>query len=101
VPAPPPAAPAAVASRPAPTGFAALVTDGDQLLRGGETRAALSRYEEAARLNPSDAKTQRQIGRCYSRLGQQDRAIPFFRRYLELAPDAPDAAFIRAILEKQ
>jgi serine/threonine-protein kinase len=97
---PPPSAPSA-AARPAPTGFAALVADGEQLLRAGDTRTALARYQEAARLNPADAKTQRQIGRCYSRLGQQDRALPYFQRYLELAPDASDAAFIRAILDKQ
>ena len=33
------------------------------------------------------------------RAGQPDRASENYRRYLELAPDAPDAAFIKSIVK--
>jgi serine/threonine protein kinase len=75
--------------------------EGEALLRGGDVEGALAKYQEAARANPSDAKAQRQIGRCYNRLGQRDRAQPYLKKYLELAPDASDAAFIRAMLEQK
>jgi tetratricopeptide (TPR) repeat protein len=79
--------------------FAGAFAEGEQLFRAGDVDGALARYQEAARLNPSDAKTQRQIGKCYNRLGQRDRAVPFIKRYLELAPDASDADFFRAQLD--
>jgi Flp pilus assembly protein TadD len=101
----PPAAPSAAAAvakaQPAAGAhtFAAAFADGEQLLRSGDVAGALARYQEAARLNPTDAKTQRQIVKCYNRLGQRDRAVPFIKRYLELAPDASDADFYRAQLD--
>jgi tetratricopeptide (TPR) repeat protein len=98
-----PSAPgAAAAATPAlagPRTFAAAFADGEALFKSGNTEAALAKYEEAARLNASDARTQRQIGKCYNRLGQRDRALPYFKRYLELAPDASDAEFIRAMVD--
>jgi hypothetical protein len=75
--------------------------EGEALFRGGDVQGALARYQDAARANPSDAKAQRQIGKCYNRLGQRDRALPYLKRYLELAPDASDAAFIRAMIEQK
>jgi hypothetical protein len=90
-PPPPPRPPATAAKGP----FA----EADALFKSGDVEAALAKYQEVARANPSDAKAQRQIGKCYNRLGQGDKAMPYFRRYLELAPDAPDAKFIRADLD--
>jgi eukaryotic-like serine/threonine-protein kinase len=90
---------AAAPAKPAPHTFAGAYAEGDALFKGGDVSGALARYEEAARLNPQDARTQRQIGKCYTRLGQRDRATPHFRKYLELAPDAADAPFIRALVE--
>jgi serine/threonine-protein kinase len=98
-----PARSAGFAAKPAAASgahsFAGAFAEGEQLFRAGDVDGALARYQEAARLNPSDAKTQRQIGKCYNRLGQRDRAVPFIKRYLELAPDASDADFFRAQLD--
>jgi serine/threonine protein kinase len=100
-----PAAAAAVspevaAARPstAPKGAFA---EGQALLRGGDVEGALAKFQDAARANPSDAKAQKEIGKCYNRLGQRDRAQPYLKKYLELAPDASDAAFIRAMIEQK
>jgi Flp pilus assembly protein TadD len=92
------APPAAAKPATAPKGAFA---EGQALLRNGDVDGALAKFQEAARANPSDAKAQKEIGRCYNRLGQRDRAQPYLKRYLELAPDAPDAAFIRAMLEQK
>ena len=80
-------------------GVAGVFAEGEAAFRGGDVDGALAHYLDAAKMNPSDARTQRQIGKCYNRLGQRDRAEPYFRRYLQLAPDASDAAFIRADLD--
>ncbi len=100
-PAVPVAAPAAAAAAPPKPSTApkSPFADGEALFKSGDVEGALAKYQEAARANPNDAKTQRQIGKCYNRLGQRDRALPYFKKYLELAPDASDASFIRAMLD--
>ncbi|HEX4458159.1 MAG TPA: protein kinase [Polyangia bacterium] len=96
----PPSTPAPpTVAAPAAHSFAGAFADGETAFRSGDVDAALARYLEAAKLNPGDARTQRQIGKCYNRLGQRDRAEPYFRRYLQLAPDASDAEFIRADID--
>jgi Flp pilus assembly protein TadD len=86
---------------PAPRTFATVYAEADGLFKNGDVNSAVAKYGEAAKLNPSDARTQRQLGKCWLRLGQRDRAAPYLRRYLELAPDASDAPFIRANLEEK
>jgi Flp pilus assembly protein TadD len=93
-----PPAPSAPGARG--TDSTALFKEGNALFQKGDVAAALAKYQEAARLNPSDAKTQRQIGYCYNRLGQHERAEPYLRKYLELAPNAADAAFVKAEVGK-
>jgi serine/threonine protein kinase len=75
--------------------------EGEALFKSGDIEGALAKYQDVARANPNDAKAQRQIGKCYNRLGQRDKAMPYFKRYLELAPDASDAQFIRATLDSK
>src|SRR5206468_4239107 len=41
------------------------------------------------------------LGRCYTRLGDLDKARACYTRYLELAPTARNAAFVRAILKRR
>jgi serine/threonine protein kinase len=95
------AAPPDVASAKPSSAPKGLVAEGQALLRGGDVEGALAKFEEAARANPSDAKAQKEIGKCYNRLGQRDRAQPYLKKYLELSPDASDAAFIRAMIEQK
>jgi tetratricopeptide (TPR) repeat protein len=82
-----------------PRGADALFAEAEALFKGGSIEPALEKYLEVARLSASDARAQRQIGKCYNRLGQRDRAAPYLKRYLELSPNASDAAFIRAMLD--
>ncbi|MGZ3408247.1 MAG: tetratricopeptide repeat protein, partial [Polyangia bacterium] len=96
------AAPADVPTPPrASTAPKGALAEGQALLRGGDVEGALAKFQEAARANPSDARAQKEIGKCYNRLGQRDRAQPYLKKYLELAPDASDAAFIRAMIEQK
>jgi serine/threonine-protein kinase len=99
-----PAPPKTVVAAPAPPVKAAEpklspFAEAEQLFKAGNIDGALAKYLEAAQKSPNDARTQRQIGKCYNRLGQRDRAQPYFRRYLDLEPEASDAAFIKAMLQ--
>ena len=94
----PPATPEPAAAKP-PTAPKTAFAEGEALFRSGDVDGALAKYQDAARANPSDAKAQKMIGKCYNRLGLHDRAVPYLKKYLELAPDAPDKAFIQAQIE--
>jgi serine/threonine-protein kinase len=61
-------------------------------------RTAIRSFEEAARLSPSDADVQKQLGRAYMRAGDITRGVVAYRRYLELAPGASDRAVIESII---
>jgi hypothetical protein len=96
------ASPPATATPPAPPSAPkGALAEGDGLFRGGDVEGALAKYQEAARANPSDAKAQKMIGKCYNRLGQHDRAVPYLKKYLELSPDASDKAFIQAQIDQK
>jgi tetratricopeptide (TPR) repeat protein len=87
------------AAEPRPEPKKSAFADAEQQFKSGNVEGALQKYLEAAKSDPDNAAAQRQIGKCYNRLGQRERAQPYFKRYLELKPDASDAAFIRAMIQ--
>jgi tRNA A-37 threonylcarbamoyl transferase component Bud32 len=70
----------------------------EALMLDGAVVQACALGEQAATGTPAAAGPHRFLGKCYTRLGQPDRAARHYRRYLELAPDAPDRVFVRAIV---
>jgi serine/threonine-protein kinase len=101
----PPAAPVAAsapvpAAEPAaPRGARDLLSDAEKLLSQGEVAQACARGEEARALAPKLPAVSRFLGKCYMRAGNAPKASERYRTYLELAPDAPDAAFIKSIVK--
>ncbi len=71
---------------------------GRQAMLGGDLSGAIAHFERAARANPNDAQVQKQLGRAYMRSGAVSRGVNAYRRYLRLAPNAPDRAIIERIL---
>ena len=67
---------------------------------GGDTGGAIGRFQAAIDRDPRYAPAHRGLGMAYERKGERARAARSFRRYLELAPAAPDAVQIRARLAK-
>ncbi|MFP2925859.1 tetratricopeptide repeat protein [Pyxidicoccus sp. 3LG] len=59
---------------------------------------ALGGYSEAYRLVPEPALLFN-IGQCHRQLGQYERAAFFYRRYLALDPDSPDAPLVRDLIQ--
>ena len=57
----------------------------------GQLDRAISEYQTALRLAPSDAKAHYNLGLTYAAQGQLDRAIPEYQTALRLKPDYVDA----------
>jgi tetratricopeptide (TPR) repeat protein len=64
----------------------------------GNFEAALKGYSEAYRLMPAPAFLFN-IGQCHRQLGQYERAAFFYRRFLALEPESPNAAVVQELLQ--
>ncbi len=87
---PPPAPPADPSEGP--------FEEGRRLMLSGDLAGAIARFEEAARAAPSSARVQRELARAYMRAGNVAPGIAAYRRYLALAPSAPDRAIVERII---
>ena len=96
--APPPAA-AEDKGAPPVRGAREVLTEGEKLLAQGEVRDACAHGEEAKHLNPKLPAIYKFLGKCYNRAGDAGQANQNYKKYLELAPNAPDAMFIKSILK--
>ncbi len=76
-----------------------LLDEAKQLLGEGEVIAACAKGAEAMRAQPKRADIHRFLGKCYMGAGDLERAKEAYRKYLELAPHAPDAGVVRRIIE--
>ncbi len=93
--APPPA--------PAPTsparGAPEVLAEADKLLGQGEVADACSHGEEAKRMSPHLAAVYKFLGKCYMRAGRAPQANDNYKKYLELAPNASDAPFVKSMIK--
>jgi eukaryotic-like serine/threonine-protein kinase len=78
-----------------------LLHRSEGLLLDGEVAQACALGERAATRSPGAAAVHRFLGMCYMRAGEPHRARASYGRYLELAPDAADAPFVRGILTRR
>jgi hypothetical protein len=84
---------------PAVRGPREVLAEGEKLLSQGEVGDACARGEEAKRMNPKLVLSYRFLGKCYMRAGNASQANENYRKYLELAPNASDAMFIKSIVK--
>lgn len=71
---------------------------GSALHKRGDDAAAVGEFEDAIRLQANEAVFHLALGRSLETIGRNDDARSEYERYLSLAPDAPDAAAVRAHL---
>jgi serine/threonine-protein kinase len=91
---PPEAAPA-----PPPRGAREVLAEAEKLLGQGEVGEACARGEEANRLAPKAPQVHKFLGKCYMRAGRTREANDNYKLYLELAPNAPDAPFVKSMIK--
>ncbi|HEY2904171.1 MAG TPA: serine/threonine-protein kinase [Polyangia bacterium] len=84
---------------PAVRGPREVLVEGEKLLSQGEVKDACARGEEAKRMNPKFVLSYKFLGKCYMRAGDAGQANDNYRKYLELAPAASDALFIKSIVK--
>ena len=77
----------------ASTTYAAAITEAQQLY-GEEAEV----WQKVATLQPEEPNVFYELGRSSQQAGNTEQAITALERYVELAPEAPDVAQIRALI---
>jgi tetratricopeptide (TPR) repeat protein len=70
---------------------------GNAKLFEGRAPDAIAAFKEALKLDPQNAAAHRGLGLAYAQSGNAGQAVQSFKRYLKVAPTAPD----RALIEKR
>lgn len=94
-----PAAAGIVGELPARKKARDLVARGEKLLLAKDAAGAEPFLRRAAALDPTFAPAWRALGIARASLGNTSGARIAYKKYLTLAPDAPDAKDVRAILD--
>jgi len=71
------------------------VTIGNYYFKKKNYRAAAKRFTEATRWNPNSAEAYLRLGEAEEKLHDKDLAKEAYTKYLQLAPDAKNADFIK------
>lgn len=74
---------------------------GNFYYKKGSWRAASKRYEEATRWNPNYPEAFLRLGECLEKMNDPKKAKAAYTKYLELSPDAKDAAAIRKKIKEK
>jgi tetratricopeptide (TPR) repeat protein len=74
---------------------------GNQYMKKGAYRAAVARYTEATRWNPALAEAYLKLGEAAEKFKDPKAAKEAYSKYLELAPDAKNAAEIKKKLARK
>jgi tetratricopeptide (TPR) repeat protein len=69
-------------------------------LHKGDTDAAITRFEHAAGLRPNYGKPRLLLAEAYEKKHDSDTALKYYKEYLKVYPDAPDAKKIQRKIEK-
>jgi Flp pilus assembly protein TadD len=89
----------APAAAPPARGLREVLAEAEKLLAQGEIGDACARGEEASRLAPKSAPVHKFLGKCYMRAGRTREANDSYKQYLELAPNAADAPFVKSMIK--
>jgi len=72
--------------------------EGESALGAGNTERAKVLLAACIELNPSSALCHRSLGVLYARIDDTKKALHHYRYYVQLAPDAPDAARVKRMI---
>jgi tetratricopeptide (TPR) repeat protein len=69
-------------------------------LHKGDVDAAISRFEDAIRLRANFAKPRLLLAECYEKKDDPSEAVRYYKEYLQVLPNAPDAKKVREKIDK-
>lgn len=78
----------------------ALVEEGHAALEAKDPAKAIESYLSALKIDPQFARAERALGVAYAAKGDDAAAAEHYKKFLTLDPDAPEAAQVRAIVDK-
>jgi tetratricopeptide (TPR) repeat protein len=73
---------------------------GEFYLHKGDLDAAITRFEDAVRLRANFAKPRLLLAETYEKKGDKSEALRYYKEYLQVLPDAPDAKKIQQKIDK-
>jgi tetratricopeptide (TPR) repeat protein len=76
-----------------------LYQKGKTLFEAGNTGEAMNALERAVSLDAANARAHYMLGLCYLNASRSDEAKTHLEKFLELAPDDPEAANAQAMLD--
>lgn len=68
------------------------LVQGVEMFEGGDTAGAIDLLERAVAANPDQPRVNYRLGMAYASSGQNDKAKQHLQRFIDLAPDDPEAA---------
>jgi tetratricopeptide (TPR) repeat protein len=69
-------------------------------LHKGDVDAAISRFEHAISLRANFAKPRLLLAQCYEKKDDPSEAVRYYKEYLQVLPNAPDAKKVREKIDK-
>src|SRR5262249_2712686 len=90
----------AVREKSKPEQVQQLYQEGTEQLRNNDLNQAVSTLNHCLALDPSFANCHRLLGATYARLRDPEQGAIHYRRFVQLAPDDPEAAKVRILLEQ-
>jgi len=66
----------------------------------GDVDAAIPRFEDAAKLRPKYGKPRLLLGEAYEKKHDYTTAVKYYKEYLKVYPNAPDAKKVQTKIEK-
>jgi len=76
-----------------------LYVEATKYHQSGKLERAIEMYRKAVKLDPSFAYAYRGLGIAYASLGNGKMACRMYRKYLQVAPSAPDRGQVQTILQ--
>lgn len=75
-----------------------FLRDGIDAFNGNDIPGAIAAVETSIKLDPTNPMAHHQMGLCYSSAGKNTEARAAFEKFLELAPDHPEAGTVKEML---
>jgi eukaryotic-like serine/threonine-protein kinase len=75
------------------------LADANEALAQGKLAEACALGEKASAMPGASPAVWKFLGQCYMRLGDREKAVAYYQRYLEVSPSGADAVFVREMIK--